>query len=218
VRPSDEHQHRSKRPNLFSTSRRSGGADDNILARLERKPAAAAAPAGRSRILMLGGAGVLIAALLGTLGMLVRDNAAVPRPMQVSAEPALAEAAPPRAAAPATIFDEPAAPVRADNEADTAPQPLQPVLDSPAPAIPAASPAKSTPTRIAATPRPQPATVKAAPVRPPRRGPVPTAEDPDVAILAAILSHAPRHQGQSAKTGDGGCGIAPAPPCPSGQF
>ncbi|MFL6709645.1 MAG: hypothetical protein ACJ8HI_15710, partial [Massilia sp.] len=36
MRPTDEHQSQSTRPNFMSAARRSAGSSDNILARLER--------------------------------------------------------------------------------------------------------------------------------------------------------------------------------------
>lgn len=257
MRPSDEHQHRSKRPNLFSSSRGKGGADDNILARLERMPGdASGAPAQRARKLILGG-GVLVAAvLIGALAMLSRDNGAL-RPMQVSAPPLAASKPAPSALddVRATIFDElpadaptqaapaaagstPALPteiahspsvIRTDSAAHAVtaqPSPqstAQSTAQSPAP--PARRTGPAAPASVQAPAKPQLATAQAAPPKAPRRG-TPVADDPDVAILTAILSQAPRHAADKTadkavdkhdRKPDADCG-ARAKPCPSSQF
>lgn len=245
MRPSDEHQHRSKRPNLFSSSRGKGAADDNILARLERMPGdASGAPAQRARKLIVGG-GVLVAAvLIATLAMLSRDNGAL-HPMQVSAPP-LATATPAPSALDdvrATIFDElpadaspPPPPVIAGSapplQADAAHSPSAVRTDRAAPASaarPATPPARrigmAAPASVPTPAKPQLATAQAAPPKTPRRG-TPVADDPDVAILTAILSQAPRHAADKTagtaadkhdKKPEADCG-ARAKPCPSGQF
>lgn len=250
MRPSDEHQHRSKRPNLFSSSRGKGGADDNILARLERMPGdASGAPAQRARTLILGG-GVLVAAvLIATLAMLSRDNGAL-RPMQVSTPP-LAAATPAPSALDdvrATILDElpadaPPQPTPAiagsapPMPADSPHSPSTVRTDSAAPAIaarPATPPARRTgpaaPASVQVPAKPQPATSQLAtsqpaPPKAPRRS-TPVADDPDVAILTAILSQAPRHAADKTadkaadkhdRKPDPDCGTR-AKPCPSGQF
>lgn len=234
MRPSDEHQHRSKRPNLFSTSRGKGGADDNILARLERKPDAAAAPAARPRMLMLV-AGLLIAGLIGTLAAITRDNASARRPGQDAAPAVLAKAAPstdapfaslpppPQEDARAVILDEPAAGPAAGDTGRASADPAPSLADSTS-AAPAARPAPAQ--RIAtAQPartqdKPQAATVKTPAAKAPRRNAPQAFEDPDVAILAAILSQAPRHSAnqRADKPGEAECGNARGKPCPSAQF
>lgn len=240
MRPSDEHQHRSNRPNLFSTSRGKGGADDNILARLERMPAdTAAASMGRSRMLLLGGAGVLIAGLVGTLAMITRDNVNAPRAQQAPAtvavaKPASAPAAdlpvaslPPQARMDdmrATILDEAPADAPA---ADAIPAGAQP---SPERTDIASAATTTTPPRIAraqpartALPAESPRTQnkpQGASAKPPRRSAPTSSEDPDVAVLAAILSQAPRHSTTlpSSQAGEPECGSARGKPCPSSQF
>lgn len=78
MRPPDENQPRSKRPNLFSSSHRPGGSDDNILAKLDNQAPAAlpnrAAPG--SRALWLGAAGIIVAGLIASLAMLAQQQGA----------------------------------------------------------------------------------------------------------------------------------------------
>ena len=88
MRPSDENQSRSKRPNLFSSSHRPAGGDDNILAKLEKHPPAplAASAESRTRVIWLSAAGVVIAGLIITLATLAQENAVKPRALSRAAE------------------------------------------------------------------------------------------------------------------------------------
>lgn len=85
MRPSDENQRGSKRPNLMSSSRRAAGGDDKILAKLERGTAAGAAgkPA-RPTLRWLGAGGSIIVALIGTLTWVAYVNATTPRVLPVA--------------------------------------------------------------------------------------------------------------------------------------
>jgi hypothetical protein len=73
VRPTDENQQASNRPNLMSSSRR-GGSEENILAMLDRDANGRLSPA--MRIIAYGGAGIMVVALVGALVWLARDNSA----------------------------------------------------------------------------------------------------------------------------------------------
>lgn len=92
MRPSDENQSRSKRPNLFSSSHRPAGGNDNILAKLEKHPPAPpdTGAGSRTRLVWLSASGVVIAGLIITLATLAQENAAKPRPLSPAAELAAA--------------------------------------------------------------------------------------------------------------------------------
>lgn len=186
MRPSDENQHRSKRPNLFSGANRPGGDEENILARLERgaAPATAYQPQGRARTLLLGGAALSILTLLAVLGLIINGSGSAPAPipMEVAARPAAP--APLQAAAPSAV---PAAVIvdQFDHLAELAPSLV--TLAPPAPVQAVLPQARSAPVRQAfkhsapafkahqAAPKPEPAL------------------DSEVALLAAILAQSPRH-------------------------
>lgn len=192
--PSDENQHRAKRPNLFSSTHRSGAADDNILARLERG-APSAAPGERSthtRMVVMGFSGLLVAGLIGVLIILAQDNRTTPRQMEVVASVA-----------------SPPLPLDPVHESLPEPQPEPVLADTQAVIV---DQAETVPPLVTATVRPPPPRVErsAASVRPPAKPvskvaagprkaarPSPaTGESPadiDVTILAAILSQTPRH-------------------------
>jgi hypothetical protein len=144
VRPTDENQHGSTRPNLMSSGTRRGGSEDNILAMLERnaeRGRLSAAP----RIALYAGAGVLILGLLSTLAWLLHENqstndalraveqaAVVPipdRPAVTALATATARIEPP--GSPATIVDDPqpaAAKASATVTAQVVPAPLPPLV------------------------------------------------------------------------------------------
>lgn len=170
MRPTDENQHSSTRPNLMSSGTRRGGGEDNILAMLERN--AERGPLGAApRIALYAGAGVLILGLLSALGWLVHENQStndalrvveqaavvpIPDPPAIAAT-ASATARVEPASSPATIVDDPqpaaAAKASAIVTAQAAPAPLPPlVLLSPEEA---ASRGRAKPERASA-PRPQP--------------------------------------------------------------
>jgi hypothetical protein len=104
VRPPDENQNGSTRPNFMSASRRAGGAEDNILARLERD--ARRTPSGKSwanqtRLAWCALAGLAVVGLIGTLALLAKENMAAHRqPLVIEAKasppaPLAGPAAPP---------------------------------------------------------------------------------------------------------------------------
>ena len=206
--PSDENQHRAKRPNLFSSSNRSGATDDNILARLERG-AASAAPADRTtrtRLAVMGFSGLLVAGLIGVLIILAQDNRTAPRQMEVVASVVTAPLPPDPVPEPQTE------PVVADTQAVIVEQvddiaPLVTVAPALAKAVVTEDVPRLTPATVRAPPRVERVAASVRPVgRPvaklaaaPRKTqrPSPAAgestADIDVTILAAILSQTPRH-------------------------
>lgn len=93
MRPTDENQNASNRPNLMS-SPHGGGSEENILAMLERD--AGSRPSPTARIAWYGTAGLVVIGLIGALVWLVRDN-----PANRALDKALATVAPPAASAPA---------------------------------------------------------------------------------------------------------------------
>jgi hypothetical protein len=101
VRPTDENQHGSTRPNLVSGSRRPAGGEDNILAKLDRDGAHGAASGstggGRRALFALGG--LLVLGLVGTLAWLAHENAVTKRVL-----PGAAVSEVPAAEAPATAM------------------------------------------------------------------------------------------------------------------
>ncbi|MEH6435955.1 hypothetical protein V7778_12890, partial [Massilia sp. DD77] len=123
MRPSDENQATSTRPNLMSASRPSHGrpGEDSILAKLERDPARRRAPRSPLRLFGYGAAAAVAVALTATLAWLAADSggppamlaqAAVPAESRPSAAPALimvADSAP-RDAGAALIEDPPPPP------------------------------------------------------------------------------------------------------------
>ena len=190
MRPSDENQHRSKRPNLFSAANRPSGDEENILARLERgaAPAPAYQPEGRARMLLLGGAALSILTLLGVLGLIINGSGSAPAaiPMEVAARPSPPPAAPLQnataSAAPAAMVVD-----QFDHLTELAPSLV--TLAPPAPVQALAQPLRSVPVRqVFKRPAPAPA-VKAHQAAP---KPEP-ALDSEVALLAAILAQSPRH-------------------------
>jgi hypothetical protein len=214
VRPPDENQPGSTRPNFTSSARRSATGDDNILARLERD-------ARRGRVGKQGWkharltwcllASVAVIGLVGTLASLTRENLSANRP------PVLIEAraTPPEISAPsaAALVKGGFAPLPAPDlklaaaAVDPAPEPvklppmvmLQPAPET-APAPPAAvrapAPApkravKSAPAKPAAKAPPvRPAVVKIAVVKPVPARPVVAAAPPRPKKPAATASAA----------------------------
>jgi hypothetical protein len=191
VRPPDENQNDSTRPNFMSSARRAAGADDNILARLERD--AKRSKSGKSwkyaRIAWSTLASVLVIGLIITLVSLARENLTVHR------QPVLieAKAAPPEplgaAASAAMVAKGGFAPLPipamklAAAVIDVPPEPaqltpmvmLKPAAEAPArpvaPTLAARSPApkpaaKNAPAKPAQSAKPAPArAVAAAPTR-----------------------------------------------------
>ncbi len=212
MRPTDENQAPSMRPNLMSPKRERTSGEDSILAMLERDPLRRRGAQGgvsRLRVACYGASGAVVLALTASLvwlaagndglrpeverGMLVQSAAPPPAPpvVQIALAPAAAPAAQRSSAA-----------VIVDQRPDGVPplRMLKPAHDTPAPA---AKPAAKAPPLPAATPpaRPRPQAVArnaarpsskvqrpAAPVRP-ADAPV----DPDVALISAVIVHANGH-------------------------
>lgn len=224
MRPTDENQHGSTRPNLLSGGRRRAIDDDNILARLERDSARQAL-GNRSRAAWIAAAAALVLLLMLFAGWMAWVNASAPRvvPMtRAPADPGPVDAVAaihdpsPVLTAPASIHDT-APPARdaaatglpplvllQDAKPASPPQAAAAVVATPVPAVrPAATPAKA----VARTARPASAprtTPRPAPAPRPRK---PAAEvahadapvDTDVAILSAIIIHDSTHAAERAQ-------------------
>ncbi|MDB5933191.1 MAG: hypothetical protein JWQ01_535 [Massilia sp.] len=185
MRPPDENQNGSTRPNFMSASRRAYAGDDNILARLERDAkrgkSSRSGPWKHARLAWCLLASVLVIGLIGTLATLARENLTAPHKSTV------AEAAPATTDAFASDVRSGFAPLPVPsptrklgaNAFDAAPEPmLMPpmVMLKPAPAAATPKAAAPAPARAAA-PKPaaraQPeriaAAVKPTPARPPAR-------------------------------------------------
>lgn len=79
MRPPDENQNGSNRPNFMSGSRRAAGGDDNILARLERdakRGPSAASWSNHARLAWCALAAVAVIGLVGVLASLAKENLA----------------------------------------------------------------------------------------------------------------------------------------------
>ncbi len=188
MRPTDENQHGSTRPNFMSATRRAYAGDDNILARLERdaKRGRSGKPGAwkQARLAWCLLASVLVIALIGTLATLARENLSAPR------KSALADAAP----APTDPYGSDIRggfaplPVPAPNRnlaaaalaGPSAPAPMPPMVmlkTAPAPIVApnAAAPASARAAAAKPVARAQPeriaAAVKPAPARPQARAP-----------------------------------------------
>lgn len=167
MRPSDENQaassHPHLRPNLMSSSRRSGH-EDSILAKLEREPARRAGGRTGLRLVWYGAAALVAVGLTATLALLAADSGtqtvevaqvsesgavriggAVSQPLQ-EAQPGTENVpAPVQETRSALIVDaapEPAPPLRMLDGPDAKPAPVKvaPVIVPPAPVKVAAAP------------------------------------------------------------------------------
>lgn len=224
MRPTDEDQPGSRRPNLMSSTRRSSG-DVNILAMLD---GLGARPQARRTRLWYGVGGVLACALVGTLAWMVRGAApavsvadmaparasipvsapaAAPVPSPVSASVATLDAAvPPPAPGGAMVVN---LPVLSSVDVERAPPP-------PGSAHPLAAP-KHGPAQK--NPLPHPAPIRNAAsahggVHPGakrlaganRTASAPSAVDTDVALISAIIQHAAERRAAGEDCGDKPCG------------
>lgn len=224
MRPTDEDQSSSRRPNLMSSTRRTAS-EINILAMLDRHEAGKLPQRilrglrGRSARFWYGAAGVLACGLAGTLAWLAQDSgtsgavdsalAGAVSPSGRQAGAAIAPLAP--EAAPAG--SDPVADGAADSLAvaepeavsDSPPKGGATIVDlAPAPAaVPVTAPAataKAAPKP--ATARPGAATRTPALAHAEARGrrpsqplkPAPAAVDTDVALISAIIQHASKRQ------------------------
>lgn len=149
MRPTDENQPSSRRPNLMSPSRRTSG-DIHILAMLDGR-AAGRRLLARPRLLWYGAGGVLACALLAVLACLVRSTT----PAGDTAAPAVAAVAPAVPAVrpvPPARMEQPSRTLRGSTsalEAESAPDVRGAVADLTPPG-PAAPPAAVTATTAAA--------------------------------------------------------------------
>jgi hypothetical protein len=224
VRPPDENQPGSRRPNLMSTSRRAAATDDSILARIERDASRKRGGGARRALWIAAGATVLL--LIGALAWLTRENARVHKTVLQPgaaltaadaitrvADAALPPPAPPTLAAP--IIDEPPDTVRVPVDPHAVLPPLvklAPTRSVHASDKAAKAPAKSASARIAAPPahatesptaatsrapaRPAPPRLKKSPSPPePEASPV----DSDVALISAIIMHSSTHSAERAE-------------------
>ena len=208
MRPTDENQAPSMRPNLMSTKRERTSGEDSILAMLERDPLRRRGTGkgiSRLRVACCGASAVVVLALTATLVLLAADNdgkrldaervaVAGPGVVRVALEPA---AAPPaRHGSAAVIVDQQpdgVPPLRL-----LKPSPAAPVKTPPStPAKPVAKPAPL-PAASVVAPRPRPPivarnTARTAPAKTPRAASARNAEapvDPDVALISAVIVHA----------------------------
>lgn len=217
MRPTDEDQAGSRRPNLMSSTRRTAS-ETNILAMLERR----ASGRLRGRLLRLfqrlpgvtgyAAAGALVIGLVGMLAWLARDGG--PQASTVEATAGIEDAGRRQSAAPAASAAT-AAPAKADGAAArdaalaAAPaataEPADPhhFSDMPPPPRPGGSGAPRD-ERHALSPARQrrlPQATASRTARPPRSRrseasaqPAPDAVDIDVALISAIIQHANQRQ------------------------
>lgn len=215
MRPSDENQHGSTRPNLMSARRRAAGNDDKILAKLERgTPAGAARHSAASSVAWLGAGGCAIAVLIGALVWVAYVNATTPRPLPLArSKPFPISQAAPEARPSAPERVEQAAPVQLA-AAVILDEPVEHYLAPPKPAAAVNKPAPRAiaPARAATL---RPASYAAQPVKPARsvatRGRSKASQvaaqasaepmvDSDVALISAIVAHLPRHSAEGGQT------------------
>jgi hypothetical protein len=226
VRPPDENQHGSTRPNLLSGARRHGGGDDNILERLERDSARHAS-GNRSRAAWYAAAASLVLLMIVVLAWSAYDNASTVRviPMtripadngggtQAPADrpettpvpgPALVQVTttPPAATAPIATVPPLVLLPSHDAASNKPPAPARPpelASTVPAPAKPAIRTAPTSPVAMVVA-RPPDRSVVAARTRKPGASPLQTeaAVDTDVALLSAIIIHDSAHAEEKAQ-------------------
>ena len=220
MRPTDENQAPSMRPNLMSPKRERTSGEDSILAMLERDPLRRRGGQGgvtRLRVACYGASAVVVLGLTGTLvwlaagndglrpeverGMLAEAGSAAPPSAPAVVQVALAAEATPatRGGNAAVIVDQRpdrVPPLRmlkpAPNTPDRSPAP-KPAAKAPTPSAP--SPAATPPARprLPATARtaPRPSAKAQRPAPPARTADVPV--DPDVALISAVIVHANGH-------------------------
>jgi len=215
VRPTDENQSPSMRPNLMSPRRPSAAAtsgEDSILAMLEREPArrrkGAAGAASSARLAWYGAGGAVALALTGALVWLAANNdgrhraaqdtmlADAGKAAQRPAPASLPAPAPAPALRPAALELQPAGAAVIVDQAPT-PEGVPPLrLLKPAPAAPPApvpaAPVPVRPTAKAPPPRPAPAVTAEARPAASRPAPVPARPKPVLAAKGAARPAAPR--------------------------
>lgn len=216
MRPTDENQTGSRRPNLMSSSRRGGG-EINILAMLDRQ---SGKPRARRKLAWIGAGALLAFTLAGGLAWLLhapsggfddhRIAADLPEPKPAAALPVRAPASlpePPRHVEQrprhgAAIVDPPSHEAAAVFPADMLPDDMKAAATMPRPAAPAptraraakpaahAAAARAGATRTASIPPRQ--EVPARPRRAaaaPKPAHAPASVDTDVALISAIIQH-----------------------------
>lgn len=222
MRPTDENQHGSTRPNLVSGSRRPAGGEDNILAKLDRDGTRGSAggtiAGGRRALYALGG--MLILGLMATLAWLAHENAIAKRTLPGAASFTETEVVPVAAPTPSPAFPQPmaAAKASAPPASRAALDPAEKVVESAPkeiatraeatmapPFVPPLSSREETskpPAQSTSRPVTRPV-IAAARKPPPALAPVAQAEpqpvDSDVALLSAIIMHASGHVGERAQ-------------------
>lgn len=218
MRPTDENQAPSMRPNLMSPKRERTSGEDSILAMLERDPLRRREAQGgvsRLRVACYGASAVVVLGLTGMLvwlaagndglrpeverGMLAEAGSAVPPPAPAVVQVALAAEATPatRQGNAAVIVDQRSdsvPPLRMLKPAPNTPAPApKPAAKAPTPPVPSPAttpPARPRPPAVARTaPRPSSKAQRPAPPVRPADAPV----DPDVALISAVIVHANGH-------------------------
>ena len=223
MRPPDENQHGSTRPNLLSGARRHVGGDDNILERLERDSARHAS-GNRSRAAWYAAAASLVLLMVVVLAWTAYDNASTVRVVPMTRVPAdnggaaLVTVDPPEAMPAATpaLVPLPASPPTAPGAA-VPPLVLLPSHEAapnkppvPAKAAELASTAPPAPVKPAVrTVLPPAPTIARPPARVaagtrPRKQPAGPLQadatiDTDVALLSAIIIHDTAHAEEKAQ-------------------
>ena len=197
MRPSDENQNGSTRPNLMSSSRRPAASGDGILASLERGPSAART---HRSWLIIGGTAAAVLTLM--IAWLAYGNATSVRALPPSA--IKRPAAPAHSAEPSSRTAMVMLPADERARAPVEALPKEERLSRPPPvargiaAKPVATPRQAARTSKPAVARPKVRTVAAQK----QKAPSPTASpevDSDVALLSAILAHSPRHAAERAR-------------------
>jgi hypothetical protein len=228
VRPSDENQNGSTRPNLMSSSRRQAGAEDSILASLER--GSSGTRAHRSWLIIGGSAAAVLTLMIAWLAygnatsVRALPQSAVKRPAAPPVDDGMLSQTLPSISIPApkaaAIVDEPTGDPtgrpalvmlpQEELEAHKEPAPVaalpqeerasRPALVvKTAPAKPAAPRQVAKSTRAPAA-RAEVKTVAAKKPKAPVPAKVATPEvDSDVALLSAILAHSTRHAAERAQ-------------------
>lgn len=220
MRPTDENQRGSTRPNLMSGVRRAVGGDDNILARLERDSARIGQETRSRGAWYLAGAAIALLMVV-LLAWISYDNTRNIRVQPVKRDAtAAAEAAPvvsPPVVRPEAVVQAPAAPAQTVPPLVLlTPPPAAP--PRPAPAIVAseeaaarpaarARPASATKAREPKTAAPSRSASRSAPAhlsaparaRKPGTGTPEAPVDTDVALLSAIIIHDASHADEKAQ-------------------
>lgn len=205
MRPTDEHQSPSTRPNFMAASRRPAGPSDNILARLERGGERARRRWSRAAMLASVGVVALTTGFIWILSGLAQDNLQVHPAREV-----IVTATPPQAAPSAEPASAPRPEVRAPDaeellvEPTLTPPPLLAEVETPPAAPLAVKPPRAPMKTTALTGAPRLAASKARPAIPKAAPPSHQAAEPgidgDVALLSAILIAAPRHSAERARS------------------